>query len=148
MLSGAMRRAAPLFLFAGACMAKTDARTSVETMRPVRGRPDELPQMLNAEPPFRYPVAMYARRAQGNVMLRLFVDGAGRVRPESTRVAGSSGFPSLDSAAVAGSRQLRFSPARRHGKPVALALFFPVYFRHPDADPLPGDSVLRPPPAP
>ena len=42
-------------------------------------RPDEPPVMVNAELPFRYPPALYARRVQGNVMLRLFVDTDGRI---------------------------------------------------------------------
>ncbi len=89
--------------------------------------------MRNARPPFHYPGALYAGRVQGNVTLRLWVDSAGRVRPESTRVAESSGARLLDSAAVAGSRRLEFTPARRGGRPAGAALLFPVHFRHPAA---------------
>jgi protein TonB len=99
--------------------------------------------MVNPEPPFRYPVDLYARKVQGNTTLRIFIDTAGAVRPESTRVVESSGYPALDSAAVAGSRELRFRPARLRGAPMAVPILFPVYFRHPDAAPLPGDSVLQ-----
>ena len=35
-------------------------------------RPDVLPVMLNKELPFRYPPALYAEKAQGNVTLRLY----------------------------------------------------------------------------
>jgi TonB family protein len=66
-------------------------------------------------------------------VLRLFVDSTGRLVPESSRVAESSGYPALDSAALAGARQLRFAPARRHGLPVATAFLQPVEFRHPEA---------------
>jgi TonB family protein len=99
--------------------------------------------MRNAEPPFRYPAALYALRVQGNVMLRLFVDESGAVRPESTQVAESSSYAALDSAAIIGSESLRFDPAKRDGRPVAVSILFPVYFRHPSAKPLPGDTVLR-----
>src|SRR5262245_63651194 len=75
-------------------------------------RPDEMPALLNAELPFRYPGALYARRVQGNVTLRLFIDRDGRVRPESTRVDEPSGVPALDSAALLGSAELRFVPAK------------------------------------
>ena len=112
----------------------------------LRGRgapPDERPVMRNAEPPFRYPAALYALRVQGNVMLRLFVDESGAVRPESTQVAESSSYAALDSAAIIGSESLRFDPAKRDGRPVAVSILFPVYFRHPSAKPLPGDTVLR-----
>lgn len=103
---------------------------------------DGAPRMLNPEPPFRYPAPLYARRVQGNVTLRLWVDAAGAVRPESTRVAEPSGYPPLDSAAVAGAERLRFAPAVRAGRPHGTPVLFPVYFRHPEAPPLPGDSVL------
>lgn len=103
--------------------------------------PDELPQMLNVDLPFRYPVALYLRRVQGNVMLRLHVDQSGRVVPESTRVVESSGEVSLDSAALAGVDRLRFRPARRRGAAVAVSLLFPVHFRHPEGLRLPGDSL-------
>lgn len=98
--------------------------------------------MVNAELPFRYPPALYARRVQGNVMLRLFVDRDGRILAESTRVEESSGYPSLDSAAVVGSQDLYFIPAKLQGEPMAVSVLFPVYFRHPEAAPLPGDTVL------
>jgi len=105
-------------------------------------RPDEPPVMVNAELPFRYPPALYARRVQGNVMLRLFVDTDGRILIDSTRVEESSGYPSLDSAAVTGSQDLYFIPAKLRGEPLAVSVLFPVYFRHPEAAPLPGDTVL------
>jgi hypothetical protein len=43
---------------------------------------------------------------------------------------------------VKGSQELRFVPARLHGEPMAVTILFPVYFRHPDARPLPGDTIL------
>jgi len=98
--------------------------------------------MVNKELPFRYPPPLYARKVQGNVTLRLFIDADGRVRPDSTRVEESSGYPSLDSAAVKGSQELYFVPAKLHGEPMGVAVVFPVYFRHPEAAPLPGDTIL------
>lgn len=114
-------------------------------------RPDELPVMLNKELPFRYPPALYTQKIQGNVTLRIFVDTAGQVVADSTRVAETSGFAALDSAAVKGSRDLKFNPAKTRDDPVAVSILFPVYFRHPDAAPLPGDSAITrnvPAPAP
>ena len=106
------------------------------------GRPDEAPVAVNKILPFRYPASLYARKIQGNVTLRLFVDSDGRVRVDSTRVEESSGYSSLDSAAVVGSQDLQFVPAKLHGEPMGVAVLFPVYFRHPEAAPLPGDTVL------
>ena len=105
------------------------------------GTPDELPQMENSELPFRYPVDLYRRHTQGNVMLRLYVDATGTVVPDSTRVAQPSGEPLLDSAAIADATRLRFRPARRRGVPIAVVMLFPVHFRHPDEPRLPGDSL-------
>ena len=99
--------------------------------------------MINTELPFHYPGALYARKAQGNVTLRLFVDSTGQTIPDSTRVEQSSGQAAFDSAAVEGSRDLRFVPAKLRGEPMGMTILFPVYFRHPEAPALPGDSALR-----
>lgn len=99
--------------------------------------------MINTELPFHYPGALYARKAQGNVTLRLFVDSTGQTVPDSTKVEESSGQLAFDSAAVAGSRDLRFVPAKLRGEPMGMTILFPVYFRHPEAPALPGDSALR-----
>src|SRR5260221_4794876 len=109
----------------------------------VGARPDILPVMLNKDVPFRYPTSLYAKKVQANVTLRVFIDKEGQVVSESTKVAESSGIPSLDSAAVKGSSELRFIPAKTRGEPVPVSILFPVYFRHPEAPPLPGDTILR-----
>jgi len=109
----------------------------------VGARPDVLPVMLNKDLPFRYPPALYAKKVQANVTLRVFIDKEGLVVSESTHVAESSGIPSLDSAAVKGSSELRFIPAKTRGEAVPVSILFPVYFRHPEAPPLPGDTILK-----
>jgi protein TonB len=105
-------------------------------------QPDVAPVMLNKELPFRYPPALYAQKVQGNVTLRIFIDSNGAIVPDSTRIAETSGFTALDSAAMKGSRDLRFEPAKTMGQPVPVSILLPVYFRHPDAPPLAGDSVI------
>lgn len=106
-------------------------------------RPDEAPKMVNKELPFHYPPALYARRVQGNVTLRLFIDRDGRVSPESTQVVESSGYASFDSAAIRGSQELKFVPAKTRGEAQPVMILFPVYFRFPGAPPLPGDTILK-----
>jgi TonB family protein len=69
--------------------------------------------------------------------LRLFITVKGAVLPESTRIVEGSGQAALDSAALAGSEQLRFRPARKNGVPVPVSILFPVYYRHPDGPPFP-----------
>jgi len=106
-------------------------------------QPDVAPVMLNKELPFRYPPALYAQKVQGNVTLRIFIDSNGAIVPDSTRIAETSGFTALDSAAMKGSRDLKFEPARTLGQPVPVSILLPVYFRHPDAPPLAGDSIIK-----
>ena len=96
--------------------------------------PDQEPPVaLNADSPIQYPPRLYDQKVEGDVMLRLVVDSMGRLLPESSRVAESSGYPALDSAALTGARRLRFAPARRHNLSIATAFLQPVEFRHPQA---------------
>lgn len=106
-------------------------------------RADEMPALLNATLPFRYPAGLYARKVQGNVTLKLFIDRDGRVVGDSTQIDEPSGFPALDTAAVNGSTELRFVPAKLRGEAIPVSILFPVFFRHPQAHPLPGDSILQ-----
>ena len=126
-----------------ACVDDETTKKIAKGFQRPANQPDEYPVMVNKEPPFRYPAALYARKVQGDVWLRLFVDRDGNVTADSTRVETSSGYASLDSAAIKGSQELRFVPAKLHGEPIAVSVLFPVFFRHPDAPPLPGDTILK-----
>jgi len=112
-------------------------------LQTVGRQPDVAPQMLNKELPFRYPPALFAQKVQGNVTLRIYIDRNGQIVPDSTHVAETSGYSALDSAAVKGSRELKFEPAKTQGQPVPVSILLPVFFRYPGAPPLPGDSVLK-----
>lgn len=114
-----------------ACMSAEDAQDAIAAVRD--DAPDELPVVRNAELPFHYPPALFERRVEGNVTLRIFIDSLGAVRPESTAVAEPSAHAAFDSAALAGAGALRFAPARRDGAAVGVAVLFPVHFRHPDS---------------
>jgi TonB family protein len=127
-----------------ACSTRTSQDDSTKVALDSRStRPDSEPVMINREMPFRYPPALYAEKVQGNVLLRLFVDTAGAVVNDSTRVVESSKVPLLDSAALSGSRELKFTPAKLRGVAMPVTILFPVYFRHPDAPPPAGDSLLK-----
>jgi TonB family protein len=89
----------------------------------------EPPVALNPEVPIAYPPGLFEQKVEADVILRLYVDSTGKLVGESTRVAESSGYPALDSAALAGAFALRFAPAKRHGVPVATAFLQPVEFR-------------------
>ena len=150
--SPSLMRWLPVVLAAGAlqatgCMDDKTTKGMAAGFEAAASRPDELPVVLNQELPFRYPAALYARRVQGNVTLHIRIDRDGKVIPDSTRVEESSGYGSLDSSAVRGARELRFVPAKLRGEPMAVSILFPVYFRHPEAPALPGDTILRKRPA-
>ena len=139
MLRSVLSSALVLVLGAAGC-GKQDALPWVpRSNRPPR--PDEMPQLLSNELPFRYPAALYTRKIQGDVTLRLFIDRDGRVLPDSTRIEAPSGYALLDSAALAGAGDLHFVPAKLHGDPMPISILFPVRFRHPEARPLPEDTV-------
>lgn len=94
---------------------------------------EDPPVMINAQTPVEYPAALFARGIEGKVVLRLFADTAGGLVPDSTRVAESSGYPALDSAALAAVPQFKFAPALKDGEPISGAFLQPVHFRHPQA---------------
>jgi TonB family protein len=109
------------------------------------GPPDQEPPVaLNSDSPIQYPPRLFDQKVEGDVVLRLFIDSTGRLAPESSRVAESSGYPGLDSAALAGARRLRYAPARRRGVPVATAFLQPIEFRHPQGDVLQGSPDAGP----
>ena len=112
---------------------RPDSTTIRLPEQPPAQRLEEPPVVINPESPITHPAALYARGIEGRVVLRLFVDQTGRLTAESTSVAESSGYPALDSAALAGVGQLRFAPALRNGTPVAAQFLLPVDFRHPQA---------------
>jgi protein TonB len=142
-MAKASLRVARLFVLTlaiGACKKGDGSNLSFQT---VGRQPDVAPVMLNKELPFRYPPALYAQKVQGNVTLRIYIDSNGAIVPDSTRVAETSGFNALDSAAMKGSRDLKFEPAKTQGQPVPVSILLPVFFRHPDAPPLAGDSIIK-----
>jgi TonB family protein len=112
----------------------------------------EAPVALNPDVPIAYPPALYEQKVEGDVTLRLYVDSTGKLIPESTRVAEPSGYPALDSAALAGAAALKFAPAKRHGVPVATEFLQPVEFRQVGTTrtgtvTLPPAPAVVPPPA-
>ena len=120
-------------LAAGACHRKPDSTLTLPAERAVSlVRRDEPPVALDPESPVGYPAAVFQQRISGTVLLRLYVDEAGHLVPDSSRVQESSGYPALDSAALAAVPGLHYAPALRNGSAVATAFTQPVHFRHPD----------------
>ncbi len=113
-----------------ACRGEGDGTVRMPERPPEAPASIELPPVaLNATSPVQYPPALLAQGIEGTVLLKLFVDSSGQLTRDSTRVAESSGYPALDSAALAAAPSLRFAPAVRDGQPVALSFLQPVVFR-------------------
>ncbi|MDB4880498.1 MAG: hypothetical protein JWL60_1944 [Gemmatimonadetes bacterium] len=134
---------AGLVLLAASACGRDAPQKVAQAFQAAASAPDEIPKVLNTDLPFRYPAALYARKVQGNVTLRLRLDRDGAVVADSTRVEEPSGYPALDTAAITGARELRFVPAKLKGEPMPVTILFPVYFRHPEASALPGDTILN-----
>ena len=111
---------------------------------------EEPPVAVNPQAPIHYPPALFDRGVEGEVVLRLFIDSTGKVVPESSKVGESSGSRSLDSAALDGSKLLRYAPAKRRGVPITTWFLQPVEFRQPQAPVLGNepDTVTPRPKAP
>lgn len=74
-----------------------------------------------------YPASSKRLGEAGTVLLRVTVDENGR--PESVKVATSSGFERLDRAAVDAVRRWKFVPARQGDRPVKAAVLVPLEFQ-------------------
>ena len=86
----------------------------------------ERPTPLYGEAPIEYPLHMWDQDMEGETLLRVRVSDVGVV--DSVEVLQSSGYAAFDSAAAAGARNLRFTPARRDGERLAVWAEVPVYF--------------------
>jgi TonB family protein len=116
------------------CTARDDGTVALGNDQPsaASDEPVDLPPVaINPVSPVLYPPALLDQGIEGRVLLRLYVDSQGRLVGDSTRIAESSGYPVLDSAAVQGAPSLRFSPALRRGRPVSAPFLQPVHFRNP-----------------
>ncbi len=105
--------------------ARDGIEASTDTDAHRGGTKGASPRGDNPKP--EYPFVARNRGYQGRVVLQVDVlpDGtAGGVELTS-----SSGYDSLDAAAVRTVRQWRFVPARRNGRPVAAAVTVPVLFK-------------------
>ncbi|HEX3234994.1 MAG TPA: energy transducer TonB [Gemmatimonadales bacterium] len=116
-----------------ACRTRDDGtiRLTGETAAVSVDPADQPPVAVNPVSPVEYPAALREQGIEGRVVLRLYADSRGTLVAESTKVAESSGYPALDSAATTGAPKLRFSPALRNGRPVAGAFLQPIHFRIP-----------------
>ena len=122
-----------LMLASAACQSRPDETITLPEGDDAPAAPlgEEPPVPVNANSPVVYPAAFLRERIEGTVILRLFLDSTGAIQRDSTRIAESSGYPALDSAALAAVPTMQFAPALNRGDPVATAFLQPVHFRNP-----------------
>lgn len=77
----------------------------------------------------RYPLPALGQRAEGRALVRAEIRPDGGVG--QIWVKQSSGFPTLDAAALETVRAWRFYPARRHGLAVAMWMDVPIEYKVP-----------------
>jgi len=120
-------------------VAATPARKSVEgetgsgaharSPRAVAGQPgaNREARPASGNNPPEYPWTARLQGYQGRVVLSVWVSAEGQA--DRLAVLRSSGYPSLDRAAVAAVQGWRFQPARRAGYDTGSLLYVPVVFR-------------------
>lgn len=92
------------------------------TVAPTLRNREEVGELLQRS----YPVLLRDAGIGGRVFMWIYVDERGNVR--NTRVKESSGLEPLDSAAVAVSRRMRFSPAQNRDTKVPVWVSIPILF--------------------
>ncbi len=116
-----------------ACRARPSKQPALDEQAAVPlVAPGDLPPVaLDANSPVVYPPRLLKAGIEGTVVVRLYLDDHGTLMRDSTRIAESSGYPALDSAALSAAPRLHFAPALREGKPVAAPFLQPIQFRNP-----------------
>jgi TonB family protein len=76
--------------------------------------------------PIEYPIALWDERVEGETEVLIHVNEFGDV--DSVQVSKPSGHAAFDSAAIRGTRRLRFSPGRRGDRRIPMWMRVPVRF--------------------
>ncbi len=127
-LTAALLLALPI---AGCRRAERPAAPAPPTATAPAAPDDDPPVPLNANTPLAYPTPLLRAGIEGTVVVRMYADAHGALVRDSIRIAESSGYPALDSAALAAAPKLRFAPARHDGRPVPAPFLQPFQFRNP-----------------
>lgn len=85
------------------------------------------PESITVDSPFQYPLALWDAEVEGETLVMAHVTTQGTV--DSVYILSSSGEPAFDSAAASGAYELRFAPARRGDRRIAMWVRVPVRFR-------------------
>ena len=136
------RRLAACLLLAGGASACADTPRAVGGVQlGVEDAPLRPPVRVDEGRTFEYPTDAWNEGVGGTTVLRLLISREGLV--DSALVVESSGHPSLDSAALANARRLRYRPAAQGGSPVQVWGRLPVVFPVPEQGEQPPDAENR-----
>lgn len=94
--------------------------------RPGSDEPVEPPTAFPGTAPIEYPESLLDLEAEGETVLMVHVTTAGAV--DSAYVLEPAAWSAFDSAALAGVKAMRFSPARQGSRRIALWTRLPVRF--------------------
>lgn len=117
--------------FLGAGCADTP-RVSGGLQLGVQDAPLRPPVRIDEDATFEIPPEAWEAGVGGTTVLRLLISRRGTV--DSALVVESSGHRSLDSAALANARRLRYRPAAQGGEPVQVWGRLPVVFPIPEQE--------------
>lgn len=98
----------------------------------VEDAPLRPPVRIDEDATFEIPPEAWEAGVGGTTVLRLLISRRGTV--DSALVVESSGHRSLDSAALANARRLRYRPAAQGGEPVQVWGRLPVIFPIPEQE--------------
>lgn len=128
----------PLRRLAGVCLASAvvgcadTPRTMGGLQLGVDDAPLRPPVRIDDGTTFDYPPEAWDDGIGGTTVVRLLISRRGTV--DSALVVESSGNASLDSAALANARRLRYKPAAQGGNPVQVWGRLPVVFPVPEQE--------------
>ena len=92
---------------------------------PITEKPDTFPEMIKPAKPV-YPSALKDAGICGVVWIKGIVMANGQIR--GVQVSKSSGYPTLDTAAVVSANKCKFKPAYKNGQPVNVWVTWKVEF--------------------
>lgn len=116
----------------GAPLTLAASSTSSETLPAPTGNvavEKDAPASVQSQAPLSYPTDAMRNQEHGEVIIDASIAADGTV--QSATVERSSGYRSLDAAAVSSVLRWRFNPAERDGKPVATSIRIPINFAQP-----------------
>jgi TonB family protein len=91
--------------------------------------------VLGSVVPIKYPVEARVEKAEGTVVIKVLVSETGWT--EKIELKQTSGYASLDRAAMQTAKSWRYQPGKRDGKPTAMWVDVPIVFKAQPPEPNP-----------